>query len=238
MLFGPGGPTINHQFFTVGPLNAAPTDSLPLTPDTLQKSRFSSGFMVGVHTELIDPERSIFSTRPRIGYLLRYHINDQTALQAGLDITWASGYEQQSAVREITPNDPTSFSQTVFRLNHIGFMELPLLIRRQTKSGQFAWVAGLTPTLIVPLDDSYRTATGSNPPPVNRKPSLREGVNRYDLGVTVGMAWKISRSLWLDCRYNHGLADITNNNFFHNNAIHRHSGVQVSLFVPFIMKQQ
>jgi hypothetical protein len=219
-----------------GPCAQITRNTLPPAFDTLAPSRFSGGFFAGVNTEFVNPSRQIFSVRPRIGYSLRYDLSARASLQAELGLTWADGYNQHRSMITAAPNNHGDYSAVDFNVNRLGFLELPVMGRRVSANGRFSWLAGIRTSLVLPFDDTKYRQGGENPPPQNRSLSVGAGIRRFDLGLTAGIEWKISRKLWLDFRYSQGLVDLTRNSFFQNDVRHLHSGFQASVHIPFVSR--
>ena len=114
------------------------------------------------------------------------------------------------------------------RSNDVLFFELPLLVKRAFFNEHINLLGGLRPAFIHPMHtDGGGVASGvytSSFPP-----SLRDGVRRFDLALTVGGELRIWRNLWIHARISQGLLDLTNDDFFQNTNADVTSDMHLSL---------
>jgi hypothetical protein len=153
------------------------------------------------------------------GIFAEYAWQPRLRLQGELNVKWARGYNFSANFtgNVYTPlGNVDTWNRTV-SASEMVFVQLPLTAHFQsTRLPRLAWVGGLRPAWVQPLNSSENNwcTCGANPP--GEDLSIRDGLRRLDLGVVAGVEWQLNPRWRLDLRLNAGLLDLTHDNFFNS----------------------
>jgi len=173
---------------------------------------------------------------PTFGLSVRRSITAQWSVQ--VDLLYRSveyGLEARFAQSRLNVSGLYESWTYVAWANSVEFYELPLLIKRGVFYNQVHVFGGLRPALVVlPRTDSGNSGTfyGTSAYTATHSafdPTIRKGLRRFDLALTLGGELRLSRRIWLDLRLNQGLLDLTHDDFFHNRETDATTDGQVSL---------
>lgn len=123
--------------------------------------------------------------------------------------------------------------------NDLEFFEMPLLAKRAFFNGNFNLIGGLRPAFVRPAHMDSGTSgvsvgLSSYEPFQAFQPTIRTGIRRFDMALTIGAELQLRRNLWLDVRVNQGVLDLTHDDFFHNTDTDVSMDAQVTLRYYFI----
>ncbi|MCC7467418.1 MAG: PorT family protein [Saprospiraceae bacterium] len=208
-------------------LKTPKADSL-LRPDqdiARRSRRLEHGILAGLNAHAASAKSFGLGVMPHAGYFLSYPVASRTSLQVEAIARYVAGYRIGSSQQAVSPSG--NLTDPVRALNFdMFFLEFPVLIKHHTGSGH-AWFAGLKPGLGMPRFEANENTTADDFE--TQEQSARTGIQRFDIGVTLGWEWQFARRWALDLRYNQGLKDLSDNRYFLDNIRHRNSGLQVSV---------
>lgn len=183
------------------------------------------GILAGLNAHTAAAKPFGLSVLPHAGYFVSYRITPRSSLEVEAIAKYVAGYRMGGSQLALSPSGSLTDPPKTLDFD-LFFMELPVLFKHHTGT-QHAWLLGLKPGVTLPRFAAVSEADMDNFESVSQ--SDRDGIRRFDLGITLGWEWQIARSWALDLRYNQGLTDLSRNTVHLNNSRHLNSGLQLSV---------
>ena len=174
------------------------------------------GLIFGGSLTITDYEKPSFALAPMLGVYLQKRISPRTAIQGEIH----AKFNRQFVLRRLATDSIAAFT------NGITFLDVPLSIKRFYAGKAFSLSMGLRPSLVLPMYRSFSYRKGG-------EFEGESGLRNLDLAVLIGMEIRINKSLAVNLRYNQGLRDFTQNDWFGEKQLHLNSDVQLSLRAKF-----
>lgn len=171
---------------------------------------------------------------PTVGFSVNYQLNARWSVQADVLYRMAP-YFLLSSFQESRINATGQFEYLYYfaHSNDLEFYELPILIKRSLFNGNAHVLGGLRPAFVRPVHiNGGGSATGAYLSSYSL--SMRKGVRRFDLALTLGAEVRLWRNLWLHGRISQGLFDLSHDDFFQNNRTDITTDLHLSLRYYFL----
>jgi hypothetical protein len=206
-------------------------------PDSTAPPPTRWGVALGAQLSAIDYARPQVAPGLNIGLFYRLPLRGAWSLQLEAQAKYLSDFHQRAVFEDylLNPLAGVSSSWREMSARSLWFAELPVLLACQHKEQSL--FAGLRPSVNWISREEFpwagTSSQGHSWEDLARfeDVSLRHGLRRFDLGLTLGWARPLSQRIWLDVRYTQGFFDLTHDNFFKNQATNTNSDLQVSLRV-------
>ena len=200
-------------------------------PNTLQSALWTSswefGSILGGHFSIPEGKGS-GALRPHLGLFVNRSVAPGWRVQAELALRSIPVSLQRERGGTILNDfgEATLLSQEA---STDGFLALELPILAVRELGRHRLLAGVRVSRLWPDGDAsaleYQGTT------FNTIPSLEitDGIRRWDVGLSLGYAFRLTPALALQARYNQGLLDLTHDNFFNNDQTTLNNDWQLSV---------
>ena len=200
-------------------------------PNTLQSAPWTSswefGSILGGHFSIPEGKGS-GALRPHLGLFVNRSVAPGWRVQAELALRSIPVSLQRERGGTILNDfgEATLLSQEA---STDGFLALELPILAVRELGRHRLLAGVRVSRLWPDGDAsaleYQGTT------FNTIPSLEitDGIRHWDVGLSLGYAFRLTPALALQARYNQGLLDLTHDNFFNNDQTTLNNDWQLSV---------
>ncbi len=199
--------------------------------DSLDNARVRGGYLIGL--QAFRPESATQLTRvtPHFGYFIDWRLGKRTRLYSDLMLKWTGKHDIRMAIVDslVDQQGQVGYEFLDFYVPWLLYFEFPLMLQYQLPGERLRLMAGLRPSLVLPLDALDYSTSGGGSNGSSRQYSLKDAIRKYNLGLSAGVSYQLGQRLRLDLRYSYGLQDLSYNAFFRNNAVHRNSDLQITL---------
>ena len=220
-------------------VNVAPPAATPVKIQ--KKHNLQYHVLAGASLAAVDFNELQLRWAPHIGIGVSRTLIPGYRIQAELTGKIIKGYDFQSVLTDtILLANGVGFRSLNFSGNTLQYIEMPILIKRQSAEHRFNWFAGIRPSVNWSKGASVNSQTYGyfqaaladfNKVPENAE--LRRGLRRFDLGMVLGVECRITRNLSMNLRFNQGLFDLTHDNFFQVRENTLNTDAQLSVQMSF-----
>jgi hypothetical protein len=224
---------------TLQQFELAPPAALPIKIQKQRKLQYH--VLAGASLAAVDLNELQLRWAPHIGIGVSRTLIPGYRIQAELTGKIIKGYDFQSVLTDtLLLANGVGFRSLNFSGNTLQFLEMPILIKRQSPEHRFNWFAGIRPSVNWSKGASVSAQTYGyfqnaiadiNKVPENAE--LRGGLRRFDLGMVLGMECRITPRLSMNLRLNQGLFDLTHDNFFQARENTLNTDAQLSVQMSF-----
>lgn len=217
----------------------APPAALPIKVQ--KQRRLQYHVLAGASLAAVDFNELQLRWAPHIGIGVSRTLIPGYRIQAELTGKIIKGYDFQSVLTDtLLLANGVGFRSLNFSGNTLQFLEMPILIKRQSPEHRFNWFAGIRPSVNWSKGASVSAQTYGyfqhaiadiNKVPANAE--LRGGLRRFDLGMVLGVECRITPRLSMNLRFNQGLFDLTHDNFFQARENTLNTDAQLSVQMSF-----
>lgn len=217
---------------------------IPTTPTLIKPNKvhkYQYHVLAGASLAAVDLNELQLRLAPHIGVGVSRVLAPGYRIQAELTGKIIKGYEFQSVLTDtLLLANGVGFRSLNFSGNTLQYLEMPILIKRQSPAHRFNWFAGIRPSVNWSKGASVSAQTYgyfqnalADIDKVPENAELRRGLRRFDLGLVLGVECSISRNLSMNLRFNQGLFDLTHDNFFQARENTLNTDAQLSVQMSF-----
>ena len=203
--------------------------------------RVQFGLLIGLNNTIIDLESATSSHTPLFGIFANKNLSEKWGIQLGTQIKYVRNYELEQTFSAIWFDHlgNTSIASLILKYDGYTAIDIPLSIQYKFFN-RFFLVGGLRYTnLIHQRSGGKGSLTGSSITTnfdTNTVSDLapKQGFWRHDLGITIGIIYKLTNHWSANLRLSQGFRDLTPDNLYQNDTqIHFNSDLQLNLKYTF-----